>query len=57
MAEKLLCGTCKRRIANKEGSVILKCPSCGKGDIVRCYHCREISAKYKCDQCGFEGPN
>ncbi|MCL4388646.1 MAG: zinc finger domain-containing protein [Candidatus Marsarchaeota archaeon] len=33
-----------------------KCPSCGKGNIIRCYHCREISNKYKCAECDFEGP-
>ncbi len=33
-----------------------KCPTCGKGHIVRCHHCREISNGYKCSECGFEGP-
>lgn len=33
-----------------------KCPKCGKGIIVRCYHCREITNTYKCSECGFEGP-
>ncbi|MCL4373766.1 zinc finger domain-containing protein [Candidatus Marsarchaeota archaeon] len=33
-----------------------KCPKCGKGTIIRCDHCREITNSYKCDVCGFEGP-
>jgi len=32
------------------------CPKCGKQEIVRCTHCKSISAKYKCHECGFEGP-
>jgi len=33
------------------------CPKCGKYQIIRCKHCREIVAKYKCPECGFVGPN
>ncbi len=33
-----------------------KCPSCGKGEIIRGRHCREISNTYRCAECGFEGP-
>ncbi len=55
--QKLKCGSCKKDITNDGGSVVFKCPSCGKYEIVRCKHCREIVAKYKCPGCGFEGPN
>lgn len=51
------CLSCKRELTNNEGSVIFKCPKCGEGTIMRCKNCREIVAKYKCPQCGFEGPN
>ena len=58
MTEKnLLCSSCKRGITNVVGSVIFKCPSCDKAEIIRCKNCREIVATYKCPQCGFEGPN
>ncbi len=50
------CSSCKKVIANIQGSVNFKCPKCGKTDVVRCKHCREIVAKYKCHECGFEGP-
>ena len=32
------------------------CPECGKGEIVRCYHCREINNTYRCTECNFVGP-
>ena len=32
------------------------CPKCGGSVIVRCEHCRTISAKYTCGKCGFTGP-
>jgi predicted RNA-binding Zn-ribbon protein involved in translation (DUF1610 family) len=51
------CSSCKKKITNIEGSVIFTCPKCGKAEIVRCGHCREIVAKFKCPSCGFEGPN
>jgi hypothetical protein len=40
-----------------EGVVKFLCPKCSKPEIIRCKHCREIVAKYKCPECGFEGPN
>ncbi len=55
--KNLNCSSCKKKITNIEGSTVFKCPKCLKSDIVRCGHCREIVAKYKCPQCGFEGPN
>lgn len=56
MAE-LVCSSCKRRITNTKGTTRFVCPKCGKFEIVRCGHCREIVAKYKCPSCNFEGPN
>jgi predicted RNA-binding Zn-ribbon protein involved in translation (DUF1610 family) len=55
MAEKeFMPGTKK---ASEEGSVRFMCPACGKAEIVRTPHERKIAAKYKCPECGFEGPN
>ncbi|MBN2458606.1 DUF1610 domain-containing protein [Candidatus Woesearchaeota archaeon] len=51
------CVSCKKQISNDNGSVIFKCPKCGKGLIVRCKDCRQIAAKYTCPECGFVGPN
>ncbi len=55
--KEIKCISCKESITNKPGSVNFKCPKCGKAEIVRCKNCREIVAKYKCPECGFEGPN
>tara|TARA_Y100000310_G_C20339836_1_gene649258 strand:- start:466 stop:687 length:222 start_codon:yes stop_codon:yes gene_type:complete len=55
--EKLVCSSCKKNVANSSGTAGFKCPSCGKTEIVRCIHCREIAAKYICHNCNFEGPN
>ena len=58
MTEKeLICSSCNKRMTNKEGVAVFKCPNCGKAEIVRCKHCREIAAMYKCPECGFTGPN
>jgi Zn-ribbon RNA-binding protein len=57
MEQKVYCASCKTNIANVTGTVKFNCPKCGKLEIVRCKHCREIAAKYKCSSCGFEGPN
>ncbi len=57
MAQEKYCSSCKRRITNMAGTAQFKCPHCGQTDFIRCQHCREIAAKYKCSQCGFEGPN
>ena len=54
---KKVCISCKKDITNDSGSVDFKCPSCNDSAVIRCKHCREISAKYKCAKCGFEGPN
>jgi Zn-ribbon RNA-binding protein len=55
--EKPVCSSCKKRIANLKGTTRFMCPKCGKTEIVRCGHCREIVAKFKCPECGFLGPN
>lgn len=55
--EKLVCSSCKKNVANSQGTAVFKCPSCGKEDVVRCMHCRKIAAKYTCPSCSFEGPN
>lgn len=58
MAEKkITCTSCKKDIANDTGTVRFKCPNCGNVEIVRCKHCRVTAVKYKCSECGFEGPN
>lgn len=51
------CISCKKDVSNDSGAAIFKCPKCAKSDIVRCTHCRDIAAKYRCPECGFEGPN
>lgn len=55
--ERLICISCKKDISNSRGSVRFKCPECSKYEIIRCRHCREIAAQYKCPECGFTGPN
>jgi len=58
MEEKqAVCSSCKKRISNTVGSTRFMCPKCGKTEVVRCPHCRQIAAKYKCSECSFEGPN
>lgn len=58
MADKeKVCTSCKARIINNEGATSFSCPKCGEVVIVRCADCRKIATKYKCSQCGFEGPN
>ncbi len=44
-------------LSNQKGSVLFKCPSCGKTDVKRSFRSRVIATKYKCIDCGFEGPN
>ncbi len=47
------CSSCGK-LTNKYTE--FKCPKCGKGIIIRCEHCRETYARYKCTECKFEGP-
>ncbi|MBI2576482.1 RNA-binding protein [Candidatus Woesearchaeota archaeon] len=51
------CTSCKQRTTNAAGSTKFLCPACSKVEIVRCKHCRDIAAKYVCQECNFEGPN
>ena len=57
MVAKLICVSCKKQVMNDTGTVRFQCPNCGKSEVVRCTHCREIAAKYVCPNCGFSGPN
>ena len=57
MEKEDICISCKKKITNDTGSVRFICPKCEKYEIIRCKHCREIVAKYKCSNCGFTGPN
>ncbi|MBI5391558.1 RNA-binding protein [Candidatus Woesearchaeota archaeon] len=56
-AKQMVCNSCKTKIANMKGSVQFKCPSCGKGEILRCPHCRKVGTRYACGLCSFTGPN
>ncbi len=53
----IYCSSCKKDISNLKGSVKFLCPNCGKIEIVRCVDCRKRGVRYKCPECGFEGPN
>ncbi|MDD5418114.1 MAG: zinc finger domain-containing protein [Candidatus Nanoarchaeia archaeon] len=50
------CISCNTDISSKDKTTEFKCPNCGKEKIIRCGHCRSISAEYKCSQCEFIGP-
>ncbi len=56
MAEETVCSTCKRSISNLRAASFM-CPSCGKGEIIRCSSCRANAVAYECAQCNFRGPN
>ena len=51
------CNSCNTSVVNETESVKFDCPSCGKYSIIRCSKCRKIVTRYKCPECGFEGPN
>ncbi|MBS3172267.1 RNA-binding protein [Candidatus Woesearchaeota archaeon] len=53
----LHCVSCKVDLTNMAGSVVFDCPACDKSKIIRCNNCRNNAIKYKCSECGFEGPN
>ena len=48
------CSTCNKVVTDDKTE--FHCPSCGKGIIVRCDHCKQTSKKYTCEDCSFEGP-
>jgi len=56
-AKNLHCNSCNILITNVKGSTRFMCPECGKYEIIRCGQCKRLGAKYKCAECGFEGPN
>ena len=49
-----ICTSCNKIVT--KGHIEFKCPNCGKGNIVRCSHCRETVKTYTCKECGFVGP-
>ncbi|MFP4117890.1 MAG: zinc finger domain-containing protein [Candidatus Woesearchaeota archaeon] len=51
------CVSTGQNISNDYGSVRFKCPNCGEGDIIRSHQARMLASKYRCEMCGFEGPN
>ena len=57
MEEQNRCVSTGRDISNDSGSVTFKCPNCGIGEIIRSQQSRRLASKYKCANCGFEGPN
>ncbi len=50
------CSSCGRLISPTERGVAFYCPNCGRVLIWRCNKCRKLTIKYKCPNCGFEGP-
>lgn len=57
MEDKKKCISCKKDVTNDAGTAVFACPKCGKTEVVRCKHCRNIAAKYTCPECEFSGPN
>ncbi|MBI2138032.1 DUF1610 domain-containing protein [Candidatus Woesearchaeota archaeon] len=57
MESKPVCISCKSRITNLAGSTAFPCPQCGKYEVIRCNHCRDLAARYQCPECKFTGPN
>ena len=51
------CGSCNTSVVNDNEATRFMCPNCGKFEIIRCGLCRKTVTKYKCPECGFEGPN
>lgn len=51
-----LCSSCNRPVKPAERATKFNCPSCHEKLIWRCEKCRKFSRRYKCSNCGFEGP-
>jgi predicted RNA-binding Zn-ribbon protein involved in translation (DUF1610 family) len=51
-----LCASCSRPVKPGERAVKFLCPNCHQVLIWRCEKCRKFSRRYKCSDCGFEGP-
>ncbi|RLG18975.1 RNA-binding protein [Nanoarchaeota archaeon] len=54
--DKLFCVSCGKEITNDVHAVFFNCPNCGEFVVARCGMCRKKGVKYKCPNCGFEGP-
>jgi len=50
------CSICNVDVLARENFVRFMCPNCGETEIIRCYNCKVLSNKYKCDKCNFVGP-
>ncbi|MBR9699961.1 RNA-binding protein [Candidatus Woesearchaeota archaeon] len=57
MTEQKVCSSTKERITNDAGSVEFACPQCSETNIIRSSRARTLAIKYKCEKCGFTGPN
>jgi Zn-ribbon RNA-binding protein len=51
-----LCTSCNRPVKPAERAAKFNCPDCNVQLIWRCEKCRKFSRRYKCQNCGFEGP-
>lgn len=52
----LKCTSCGVSLIGQEDFVKFKCPNCGEVEIIRCRRCKQLSNRYKCTKCEFEGP-
>ncbi|MCS7097206.1 MAG: zinc finger domain-containing protein [Candidatus Methanomethylicia archaeon] len=50
-----ICVSCKYPILPFEKGVMFPCPNCGY-ILWRDKRCRKLASKYRCFNCGFEGP-
>ncbi|MDA4128224.1 MAG: zinc finger domain-containing protein [Thaumarchaeota archaeon] len=50
------CTSCNRPILPGDRATKFMCPNCHEVLIWRDSKCRKFSRKYKCSNCGFEGP-
>lgn len=57
MTEAIISSSTKDRITNDSGSVQFPCPACSESTVVRTTKERKLAIKYKCEKCGFTGPN
>ena len=50
------CSSCGRGVESEKFWVEFACPGCTKTKVIRCEKCKGTENKYKCGECGFEGP-
>jgi hypothetical protein len=50
------CTSCHKPILPGDEMTSFYCPQCGQVLIWRCSKCRKGAVRYKCVNCGFEGP-